>query len=203
VNFDGVARWYAVMERMVYGNTLQQARNVLFDELGTPRSALLIGDGDGRFSAEFVRRFPGAEVDIVEPSREMARIARERSRSTQIRWHCIPVQEFQPKAAVWDVVVTQFVLDVLTEAEVEELVRKLAPATRLWLVAEFQPGVHDWLLRVMYLFFRLTAELNVNRLPDYGRLMEHAGLRRLHRRVFWRGFIAAELYCSRSISLVT
>jgi ubiquinone/menaquinone biosynthesis C-methylase UbiE len=210
VNFDRVAPVYALLERAVFGPALQRARTALLDCLEQPRRALLIGDGDGRFSAELLRRFPQVELDIVEPSAAMSAIAQRRcgtAGAARARWHVLPVQRFEPGERAWDLVVTQFVLDVFDQGQAEVLIGRLAPRTGMWLVAEFQPGVFDLLLRIMYLFFRVAAGLRIRHIPRYREALEAAGLRRIAERAFWRGFIRTELYSAQSsgrrMSLVT
>ena len=48
------------------------------DAVADARSVLILGDGDGRFTAEFVKRNPVAVVDSVDLSRRMLELAEGR-----------------------------------------------------------------------------------------------------------------------------
>ena len=68
VSFNLIARHYRWLETIVFGNQLQQARLAFVRDVGAPRRVLLVGEGNGRFLAEFVRAHPGAAIDCVEAS---------------------------------------------------------------------------------------------------------------------------------------
>jgi len=46
----------------------------------------------------------------------------------------------------------------------------------------------------MYRFFRITAGLQIDRIPDYPSAFTEAGLTLESRRTMWNGFIRAEIW---------
>ena len=68
MNFDRIAPWYRSLEWIVFGDKLQRCRIASLAEIGAPRRVLIVGEGDGRFLAEFLRVHPDAEVDCLDAS---------------------------------------------------------------------------------------------------------------------------------------
>ena len=54
-NFNGVAHFYRWMELVTFGPWLQRCRCAFLGELAGCRRAAVLGDGDGRFSAQLLR----------------------------------------------------------------------------------------------------------------------------------------------------
>jgi SAM-dependent methyltransferase len=201
MNFDFVAPHYWWLERCVFGRTLERCRRSFLDRLAGTRRALFIGEGDGRFLASFLSRYVQTRAVVVERSGGMIRNARRRTQIAE--YHCGNALAHIP-GGEYDLVVTHFVLDSLTPAQVESLaakVRAIAPGGK-WLVSEFRalPGssirsrASRFLIWLMYRFFRIFAGLRVNRIPDYAAIFRAAGFSLEARRAFWHGMIVAELW---------
>ena len=166
MNCDGLACWYILLERAGFGRALEHRRTAFLDQVTTARRVLVLGDGDGRFLAAFLRVNRSAEVDSVDSS-------------AAVRW--------QPPAVSYDLIVTHFFLDCFTDAELRPLVARLAafatPDAR-WLVSDFrQParGPAAWHARAwiggLYAFFRVATGLRVRRLPNHAAALAAAGFR--------------------------
>ena len=56
VSFDSIAPAYRTLETIAFGGALQRARVACLGEIGTPRRALIVGEGNGRFLCELLRR---------------------------------------------------------------------------------------------------------------------------------------------------
>ena len=124
VNFDRVAPYYRWLERLVFGRALEECRTALLPLVSRCERALCIGDGDGRFTHLLLQARPEMQVDVVERSRSMIRLARRRSNA---RFFHANALAFTPDDR-YDLIVTQFVLDTFTSAEVSALVRRVRKA---------------------------------------------------------------------------
>lgn len=187
VSFDGIAKAYQWMEYLSLGKLLEQTRFHYLDagRLKGCRQALVLGDGDGRFCARLLEVERELRATAVDGSAAMLallvrRCARARERLTPQQ---ADVRFYQP-ARNSDLVVTHFLLDCLTQLEVEALVAELTPTLRpkaLWLVSEFRvpSGWLRWpawvLVRSLYLAFRILTGLRVTRLPDYAAALRANG----------------------------
>lgn len=208
MNCDPIARWYQSLEYIAFGSSLQQRRREYIGEVADARRVLILGDGDGRFTAEFLRRSEAASVDSIDLSLRMLGLAERRVRAcssspAQIRFHHgdVRTMNFSGK---YDLIVSHFFLDCFTPDEAFVLVAQIAevasPRAR-WLISEFHlpsVGIGRWaaafLIRTMYLFFRLLTGLQARSLPDYTPVLMNQGFRRIRHRSTWGGLLVSELW---------
>lgn len=217
LNFDRVARIYRWMEYLSFGTMLERCRFRFLHNCGQSRQALILGDGDGRFTARLFAVNPTLRVDAVDLSQAMLtqleqRAARVIKRSAPIpqpeeirlRTICADVRQFSPPDKEYDLVVSHFFLDCLKYPEVEELmertVPRLAPQS-LWLVSEFSIPENGWrriaarlLIRWLYFAFRKMTRLQVREIPDYSAVLTRYGFRRRQHSLFLGGILSAELW---------
>ncbi len=205
MSFDRVAPFYRTLERLVFGDQLQQARLAFVRDLPTPRRVLIVGEGDGRFLAEFVRVHPGAKIDCVDASARMIALARSRlGAGAEVNFVQADLREFSLEKDCYDLVVTHFFLDCFAGVALREMVQKLANAATAqaaWLLADFRIPEAGWRrlyarfsIRAMYLFFRLTSGLGTRRLEDPSPALQAAGFERAQQRLARCGTIKAELW---------
>jgi SAM-dependent methyltransferase len=199
-----VARPYAALERVVFGKALERCRTFLLPLLSPPTRALLVGEGDGRFLERLLEWFPDAQVDVVEPSAAMIRRARLRvGLEGKVQFRCKEILAAELHGP-YDLVVTNFVLDVFTVEEIERLVDKLrsvAPHGK-WLISEFHvcrdPAAARFasiaLISTMYAFFNITTGLMVRSIPPYERVLKEHGFTRLLQHQAWSGLFSSELW---------
>jgi ubiquinone/menaquinone biosynthesis C-methylase UbiE len=154
--------------------------------LADARRVLTVGEGDGRFVAELVRRFPEIKVDCVEASAAM--IARAQSRlpkGANVTFRHANALKLDFPKGEYDAVVTCFFLDCFKSETLTELMPRMAGSLQPcgnWLVAEFgQPtrGLAAWHARAwlaaMYFFFHYATRLEARRLPDWEGEMARIG----------------------------
>ena len=70
-NFNRLARIYRWLEYLTFGPFLWRCRIHLLPQLVPCRRALVLGDGDGRFTARLLRENPNLEVTAVDGSPRM------------------------------------------------------------------------------------------------------------------------------------
>lgn len=204
-NFDRIARLYRWMEWFSFGPLLHRTRSAWLRELLESRSALVLGDGDGRFTRDLLGANPHIRVHAVDLSAAM--LQELRRRCTPYANRLVTTQanalNFVPDAA-YDLVATHFFLDCLSDTDVEQLVQTLLPSltdNARWLISDFQipqqgaiRPIAALLTRILYAAFRLLTGLRANRLPDYAYLLQRAGMVCIRRRVFLGGILVSELW---------
>jgi ubiquinone/menaquinone biosynthesis C-methylase UbiE len=210
VSFDTLAPWYRTLEWIAFGDDLQRCRTACLDEIVAPRRALIVGEGNGRFLCELVRRHPGVEVDCVDVSQRMLQLARKRLEREsvealpRVRFLQHDLTSWSPPARHYDLVVTHFFLDCFEEAQLAAVVGKLAQATTegaQWLLADFYVPTNGvarlqaraW-LAVMYRFFRLTAGIGARQLIDSSPFLRGEGFALARQHTFRQGMLKSEMW---------
>jgi SAM-dependent methyltransferase len=79
MSFDRIASNYQFFETIAFGNALQRARIAFISRIRDDERVLVLGEGDGRFLAELLRRKPEAEIDCIDASAAMIQSARSRA----------------------------------------------------------------------------------------------------------------------------
>jgi SAM-dependent methyltransferase len=203
-NFDPVARLYRWMEYLTFGSALQRCRIHFLLSLADRRAALVLGDGDGRFLARLLATNPTLHADAVDSSAAMLRRLSRRtsSMSGRLRTHHADALDFPP-TQTYDLIVTHFFLDCLTQSQLEALAQRLARHTApkaLWLVSDFRipTGPLRWPARVLvstlYFAFRLLTGLRTTALPDHAAALTAAGFIRIAEHHSLAGLLTSELW---------
>ncbi len=204
MNCDRIARCYLTFEYLAFGRALNRRRLAFLDEMSAAHSVLILGDGDGRFTAEFVKRNPRAQVESIDSSTRMIEIAKRRAGdyAANVNFR-VGDARTMPLQGKYDLVVTHFFLDCFTDEELETLAVRVAehcePAAA-WVISEFglpESGLARvaarLLIRCLYFCFRLATGLKVNRLSDYGSLLTRLGFSLAERRTAFRGLLVSEM----------
>ena len=208
MNCDFIARWYRWLEYLTFGPALQKRRREYMSAVANARHVLILGDGDGRFTAEFLTRNPAALVDSIDLSPGMMHVAERRIQRSKSGWGRARLFVADARTARlpgnYDLVVTHYFLDCFTTEEVKSLVERVAAVASpgaSWLVSEFQvPGrglrrlPAMLLVKALYLSFGILTGLSTNRLPNYAMALETGGFRRMRQTLAIGGLLVSELW---------
>ena len=208
-NFDRIAPIYRWAEYLSLGPLLQRTRTRLLDQLGNPRLALVLGDGDGRFLEQLLLRYPQCTAVAADISAAMLDKLRRRclhsvpNAATRLTTLQRSALEIDPPAST-DLVVTHFLLDCFSQPDVDALITRiasqLAPGTR-WLVSDFTLPANKIVrpfarlyIASLYAAFRLLTGLRVRQLPGPQSAFHHNGMRRITRVSLLGGLLYTELW---------
>jgi SAM-dependent methyltransferase len=209
-NFDLIARPYRWLEYLTLGRALESCRLHYLSTLLQQKRALILGDGDGRFLAKLLAQNPHLQTDAVDTSATMLELLRHRceaagpSIETRLRIHHTSALNFYPPSGEkYDLVVTHFFLDCLTQPNLEALINRIAPTlspNALWLISDFHIPSGPMrlpakiIVRSLYLAFRILTGLRTTRLPDHTTPLVESGLTRIayHHRL--AGLLTTELW---------
>lgn len=194
------------MELASFGSLLERCRFAFLKELRGSRSALVLGDGDGRFTGRLLDANSDVRIDAVDASGAMLRalVQRAGANGERVRAHCKDIREWEPGSGAYDLVVSHFFLDCLTNEEVEALAgrvrRAICPAA-VWVVSEFAVP-EGWFGRLvarpvvwgLYRAFGLLTGLRVRRLPKYHEALRRSGFRLERRREWIWGLLVSEMW---------
>ena len=210
-NFDLIARHYRWFEYLTLGKALENCRNHYLPQLLDRRHALVLGDGDGRFLAQLLKQNPNLHADAVDISAAMLQLLRKRCKAVmpntavRLRTHQANALTFPLEAseASYDLVVTHFFLDCLTQPKLEALMARITPALTpgaLWLISDFRIPTGpmrlpaNFIVRALYLAFRVLTGLRTTRLPDHSTPLTQSGLIRIAHQHRLAGLLTTELW---------
>lgn len=205
-NFNRLARLYSWMEWVSFGPYLMRCRCAFLNECLRPRKALVLGDGDGRFTARILSENPAIRIDAVDASPAMLRSLSRRARphTARVRTFQADARCFRPANPPYDLIVSHFFLDCLSTEEVKLMATILRDAVSpdcLWIVSEFAiPS--NWFGRLvaahvvwgLYSVFGWLTGLQVRSLPDHHSALSDAGFKLEKRRSCLSGLLISEVW---------
>lgn len=209
-NFNPIARPYRWLEYVTFGPFLERCRFYSVPSLGDRRRALVLGDGDGRFTARLLAANKSIEVEAVDTSEAMLRLltrrveALGRTATARLKTWQRNALDVEIEGAPYDVVATHFFLDCLTDAQLSALIERLCPHLApgaVWVLSEFavparQPGAFaaHLLIGTLYRAFGLITGLKVRRLPDYASALRVSGFVAEIRKSYLGGVLVSEIW---------
>lgn len=185
--FGKLARPYRFLERALMGRSLESVRTVFLDlpQVCGAQKVLIFGEGDGRFLEAALGRMPDAEFTVVESSRGMVAVAKERMGSdarNRVRFECVDAREFQGKTRAYDGVVMHCFLDCFTEETLSVHLPRWLENVKMegwsWIGDYIEPRRLGWRwfqLRILYGFFRIMAGIEARHVHDPGTILSDAG----------------------------
>ena len=188
-NYDAIASCYDTLSSLYSLGQIRACKRSQLKELLPGLRVLYTGAGGGEDAALAARL--GAKVTVIDLSPRMVALAERRFRTEGLEGRleviCGDVLE-HAREGHYDVVVSNFFLNVFAPGVMEEvlhhLARQLRPGGRL-LIADFAPPAGNPLLkaaqrfyfRLAVLTFRLVAHNALHPIYDYAKCFQGAGLR--------------------------
>ncbi|WP_417386895.1 class I SAM-dependent methyltransferase [Gimesia sp.] len=209
MNFNRVAPWFERLEKIVFRDQMQSCRTSHLSDLPAIKKAALIGEGNGAFLVQFLKHCNCEEIHYIDSSKTMLELAQVRMQkhvvpelkriefyNLDISLECMPDQNY-------DLVVTNFFLDVFNEATLFDVVSKITNACAKdahWLYADFQIAGNryqrwraiTW-VKTMYLFFKFASNIQTTSLADPSTLLDRNGFQVKEVTEFNNGLMRAEL----------
>jgi SAM-dependent methyltransferase len=183
---------YQPISRLVFGKDLVYA-NQAFLESSKGKKLLIIGGGDGIAYRDFGKNMQG---EYWDSSPKMAEIAMK-------NLHCsglIVYAESWQGSGKFDRIVLPFVLDTMSDPEIQNLISKvksaLMPQGKVILSDFFEPVSFGQRLvqKSMIGFFRLITSHRRKDLPCINSLFKNAGFELNHEKCWRKGWIRAQVW---------
>lgn len=212
-HFCLLARPYRWLEYLSFGHALERCRFTFLHTMAGQKRALVLGDGDGRFTAQLLAQSPDSRVHAVDCSAGMLaalyRRAKKVNATDRLTLEQADLREWNvPRSASlnppFDLITTHFFLDCLTTAEVARLAQRVSALSgpgAFWTISEFAVPSGSWMrpvaaavVFVLYRVFRLLTALGPQQLPDHASALQSAGWRRVQRCEYLRGLLMSELW---------
>jgi tRNA (cmo5U34)-methyltransferase len=199
-NFDSVAKIYDVLNKCVFGKSMVDAQVFFLPEVPEHAKVLILGGGTGWLLKELVKRNATCEIWYIEASSTMLELSKKGTSNAKQRIHYIHgTQSSIPQNISYDIVITNFFLDLFSERSCEEVIKKIAASIHThcrWVITEFENKYwwHRVLLKIMYVFFRVTSNVEASKLPDWKGLIYKQSLVESKSASFYGAFIKSTLF---------
>lgn len=202
------------MECLLAGRTLQRCRTAFLDETRSATAALLLGEGNGRFLAEFLDLNKNASVVCLDASSRMLRLARQRTAPLdRHRVRFIHADLLAPLlfavapadlGGPFDLVVTHFFLDCFRGEQLDtivEIIRGRTSSEATWLLADFRVPETGFprlrakaILWLAYSFFRIVTQLPARRITPPDSFLQRLGFVLQKRIICEHGLLHSDLW---------
>lgn len=200
-NYDNIARRYDFLSRLVFGQTQVRAQAELLPYLGEGARVLIVGGGTGWILEKLGALRPsGLRITYVEISARMLALAAKRNYGqNEVTFVHSAVEGFS--GGGYDSILTGFLFDNFSPSragEVFGLLDSLLKPGGAWLFTDFfyQKGRlwQGFLLKAMYLFFRVVCRVEARRLTDMAPFFAGAGYQEVHAAFYYGGLIRSAAY---------
>ncbi|OUW85465.1 MAG: hypothetical protein CBD74_03415 [Saprospirales bacterium TMED214] len=206
--YDQLAGRYQLFEKLMFGSSLAKARTALLSSIPACRSALVLGDGDGRLLEQLLTTQPNCQITSIDQSRRMLEIQQKclshHPRRDDVTWRQQDARELEGFDRQFDLLVSAFFLDCFTFQELETHVplwlNTLRPGGHFYLV-DFQEPDSGWrrlrgkmYLSTMHHFFRWYTNLPNRVLVDWKQVLNQCPLELVALQNMNRDLISVQLY---------
>ena len=177
------------------------AQLYLLDAIPAGARLLIVGGGTGWILEEIATLHPaGLSITYIDSSEKMIALSERRNAgNNKVSFEAIPVESVILDG-MYDVVLTPFLLDNLTEVSMRKVCQSITAHLNpggIWLYCDFEDGGKVWhkvLLKIMYLFFRLSCGIEASELPDVRAWFSEGKYKIIGERKFYKGFAVARVY---------
>ena len=198
MRFDFIAPYYDFISKLVFVDVLEKSKVSQFSNISKGSKVLFVGGGSGSSLNMLLKTSSNLEIDFVEPSQKMISIAKGRIGSTScVNFHQIGIENFNGSS--YDVIITEFFFDLFDKESIQLLIKGIGSKLNTngkWIDTDFripQGRINKIILTVMYLFFKITAGVVIQKLTSTKNLFSRAGFEIGNEKKFRDGFISSRL----------
>ncbi len=198
MQFNFIAKYYTFISRLAFGSALEIAKTSMYRKLPKNAKVLFIGGGSGVSLSYLVKQQPSLNIDYVDESIEMIRLAKSRVAQQGVSFICNAFEDHMDIG--YDVIITEFFFDLFAVSQIEEqiaFIKNKLNKNGVWVDTDFRSSNHlgnKVVIKLMYLFFRVVSSVKVSSLVDYTSIRKANGFMLSKENVFKSGFITSRLF---------
>ncbi|QJD95646.1 class I SAM-dependent methyltransferase [Mucilaginibacter robiniae] len=206
-NYHNAAWFYDPLSYLVFGKAQVKAQNHYLTHIPANSRLLIVGGGTGQVLEALTQIHPnGLHITYVEIASGMVARAKKRNYGqNQVDFITADISAVNFGNEYFDVVLTAFLFDNFKEPALQTVFRHIhqqLKLTGLWLNTDFQltgPVWQKWLLKTMYLFFKILCRIDTTNLPDTRTYFMKYHYDKLAQKSFYGRFISAWLYQKQAL----
>jgi ubiquinone/menaquinone biosynthesis C-methylase UbiE len=197
-----LARPYALIERLVFGNQLNQARRALLYRITEGAKVLVLGGGNGKF----LSYMPPSKICFIDSSASMISLARKVQTIAEVEFICMPFESYSSDSNFTHIY-CPFFLDLFEIEKCREILIKIKShlstnAELLVVDFELNPQTSTryqrTLVRTMYAFFARATGLRTRTLPPWEKLFSELGFDLRLKQDWQNGLVFASMWVIKS-----
>lgn len=198
MQFDFIAPYYDFISKLVFGDILEKAKVSQFSNISNGSKVLIIGGGSGSSLVGLLKDRLDIQIDFVEPSNKMIFKAKRRIGVLEdVNFYNVNIENFD--GVSYDFVITEFFFDLIDKEEILILIKTIGQKLNnngKWIDTDFrvtQRLMSRITLKIMYLFFRITSGVVVQKLISTKSIFNQVGFEINNEQNFKEGFISSRL----------
>ena len=175
-NYNSIAGYYDRFSRIVFQRSIIKAQQYLIEFIMNNYKVLLVGGGTGWILEEISKlKRNNVSVVYVEKSLKMIELSKKRNyENISVEFVNEGIEQYKTDKN-FDVILTPFLFDNFMEKKIQFVFKKLDALLNkkgFWLYADFTDDAMNkqlwkkYLLKTMYAFFSLTANIETQRLVN-------------------------------------
>ncbi len=203
-NYNRIAWCYDLLSQLVFGKAIKKAQTAILPYIFPGSKVLIVGGGTGWILEEISKLYSsGLAITYVDASEKMVHKSKHRNCGLNaIEFINKPVEDLQLKGGAYDVIITSFFFDNFSQMNCQLIFKQLHNSLKqngIWLYADFEQSTNRgqywqmFLLKFMYLFFRVICKLEANKLPDIKAVFSMYGYELLTEKLSCKSFIVANV----------
>lgn len=198
-SFDRIAWMYDGLAQLVFFGAIRKSQLTFLSYIEPRSKILIVGGGTGWILSELDKLGILMVVHYVEASTAMLKKSRLREpfKNIQVTFNHGTVEELSKVR--YNVIITNFFLDVFSEDNLGTVIEKLDSHLNrdgIWIITDFVNSGKKWqkiLIKLMYGFFRFTANIEGSRLLDFKANFEQLGYQLSTERSYFHKMIVSRI----------
>lgn len=199
-NFDVITPWYDRIGRLIFGNTLIRSQSASLSYIKEGDDILILGGGSGHILTAIDHLDVKVNITYIELSSQMIKLAQARQPFKNIAIKFINTDALQTQLPKADVVITNYFLDVFTLTNLKRVMDAIDQTLSdagIWMCTDFRRTnsiFKNGLIKLMYLFFRLSSKLEGNKLQDFDVQFFRLNYKKIFSKFYFGNMIQAAVY---------
>ena len=203
-NFNRIAWCYDGLTKIIFGKSIRKSQTEFLVYCKPEDKVLIVGGGTGWILEDLASMDMNIYITYIEKSSKMI----EKAKGIALRCKGLTIDfiigtEMDiPVNTKFDLVLANYFFDLFTPAKqkfISNLFYQALNRNGLLLTADFyidkkSPIWQKIVVRIMYLFFKLSTGIETMKLSNYRKYIEQLPFTCIHHRVFYAQFIHSNVY---------
>jgi tRNA (cmo5U34)-methyltransferase len=198
-DFDRLAFVYDRLAKLVFGRSIIDSQKFFLPRITERSTILILGGGSGWILTELFKIKNEVNVCYIDASAKMIAIAKEKSNNDERVQFIHGTENDIPANSQYDFIIANFYLDLFSDESLRTVllrIKKLLAPNPQWIVTDFVGNLwwQKVILRAMYFFFRLTCNIESQKLPEWNKQLQSMGGKEVDFKKFYSGFIRTSVF---------